>query len=95
MKKLLLLAAPLILLGMKFEESTEIKPAKEELQLKEIVYPMPQCFASTANQIASNNTSEGALYDHCNTCGYGVYLGDEGYEKCTYCGVKKTYASRK
>ena len=69
MKKLLLLATPLILLGMKFEESVEIKPAKEELQLKQIVYPMPQCFASTANQIASNNASEGALYDHCNTCG--------------------------
>ena len=95
MKKLLLLATPLILLGMKFEETAEIKPAKEELQLKQISSPMPQCSASTANQFASNNASEGALYDHCNTCGYGVYLGDEGCEKCTYCGVKKTYASRK
>lgn len=95
MKKLLLLATPLILLGMKFEETTEIKPAKEEVQLKEISYPMPQCFASTANQITSNNNSEGVLYDHCTTCGYGVYLGDEGYEKCTYCGVKKHYDSRK
>jgi rubrerythrin len=95
MKKILLITLPLVLLGMKFEQTEEIKPNKEELLVKQVVYPAAQCTASLGNQIVDEMNHEGALYIHCSTCGYGVFLGDEGHEKCTYCGVKKHYDSRK
>lgn len=95
MKKILLVLTPLVLLGMKFEQTEDIKPAKDELKVREIVYPAAQCTAAVTNNQIDISSAEGALYIHCDTCGYGVFLGDEGYEKCTYCGVKKTYASRR
>jgi hypothetical protein len=95
MKKILLVLTPLVLLGMKFEQTEEIKPAKEEFKIKEIVYPSAQCAAAISNNQIQVSGDDVAPYAHCNTCGYGAFLGDEGNEKCTYCGVKKNYASRK
>jgi hypothetical protein len=95
MKKMLFITLPLVLLGMKFEQVEQIKPNKEELPVKHIVYPAAQCTAAFSNQILDEASHEGALYTHCATCGYGVFLGEEGHEKCTYCGVKKHYDSRK
>ena len=92
MKKILFLLAPIVFIGMKFDQSQAVKPAKEELNLKEAVYAPVQCTASLSNNLI---IVEGAPYVHCDTCGYGVFLGEEGHEKCTYCGIKKTYASRK
>jgi hypothetical protein len=92
MKKILLILVPLIFIGMKFDQIQAVKPAKEELSYKEVVNPPAQCTASLSNNLI---IVEGAPYVHCNSCGYGVFFGEEGYERCTYCGVKKTYASRK
>lgn len=92
MKKILFILAPLIFIGMKFDQFGEIKPAKEELNFKEAAHVPVQCTASLSNNLI---ITEGAPYVHCNTCGYGVFLGEESREICTYCGVKKTYASRK
>ena len=92
MKKILFILAPLVFIGMKFEQSEVVKPAKEELNFKETIHTPAQCTASLSNNLV---IVEGAPYVHCDTCGYGVFSGEEGYEKCTYCGVKKTYASRK
>ena len=92
MKKILLILAPLVFIGMKFDQISQIKPAKEELNIKETIHAPAQCTASLSNNLI---ITEGAPYVHCDTCGYGVFLGEEGYERCTYCGVKKTYASRK
>lgn len=80
---------------MKLEQVEEIKPNKEEVLIKQVVYPAAQCTAATTNQVSDDINHEGALYIHCSTCGYGVFLGEEGHEKCTYCGVKKNYSSRK
>jgi DNA-directed RNA polymerase subunit RPC12/RpoP len=92
MKKILLIIAPLIFISMKFNQSEAVKPAKEELLLKEVNYTPAKCTTSLSNNLI---ITEGAPYVHCDTCGYGVFLGDEGQERCTYCGVKKNYASRK
>jgi hypothetical protein len=90
MKKLLFILTPLVLLGMKFEQIEELKPAKEELNTRQIIYPAAQCTAFVSNnQINAANTAEGVLYIHCEACGYGVFSGEEGHEQCTYCGIKK------
>jgi hypothetical protein len=92
MKKILFILTPLIFISMKFNQSEAVRPAKEELNFKEAIHTPAQCTASLNNNLI---IVEGTPYVHCDTCGYGVFSGEEGYEKCTYCGVKKTYASRK
>lgn len=92
MKKILLILVPLVFIGMKFDQVNSIKPAKEELSFKEVAYAPAQCTASLNNDLING---EAAPYVHCNSCGYGAFLGEEGHEKCTFCGVKKTYVARK
>jgi rubrerythrin len=92
MKKILLILTPIVFIGMKFNQIEAVRPAKEELNFKEVVHAPAQCTTSLSNNLI---ITEGVPYIHCDTCGYGVFLGDEGHERCTYCGVKKNYASRK
>jgi hypothetical protein len=94
MKRILFLS-PLILLGMIFEGNQPLKNAKEEIVLtSEIKNISNSCLVGNPTQINYTQDVEGAPYSHCTTCGYGVFTGEEGLEKCTYCGIKKYYAPR-
>jgi hypothetical protein len=48
----------------------------------------PQCPSDTATSKVDlyASTSDIPPYKHCTKCNLGAMFGEEGYEKCTYCG---------
>ena len=79
MKKLFLISAVLALVGL--------QPTQDS---KEV--PESRCVGIT--ELYTNILSDPPIYEHCKTCTIGVFFGEQDKEKCSHCGVKKTYKKK-
>ena len=79
MKKLFLISAVLTLIGM--------QPVQETKEVSE-----SRCVGMA--EPYTNIESDPPIYEHCKTCSIGVFFGEKNQEKCSHCGVKKTYKKK-
>ena len=89
MKKLILIALPFVIVSL-YANNKKIEQINvPKVDLPRVYLQPPQCPSdATSNKTELYaSTSEIPPYKHCMKCSMGALLGEEGQEKCSYCGV--------
>ena len=88
MKNILLLSLPFVIVSL-YANTKKVTPDRvvvPKVVPSKVYIDSPKCPSDVMLVNAVSAVGEILPYKHCIKCVMGALLGDEGQERCTYCG---------